>query len=98
MTCVVCGKDEVNCLHEHHVTPQACGGTNGPTVMLCAEHHNMIHMAAIKICTAIRNGKEPEFIWPANHGDSNVARYLVGEIVKATLNAKDKKNRIKWRK
>ena len=92
--CVICGKGETEVLHEHHVTPQACGGTDGPTVILCAEHHNMIHMAAVKLATAIRNGKEPEFVWPANHGKSEVARYLVGEIVKATLNSKDKKYKV----
>lgn len=92
--CVVCQKTEDSCLHEHHVIPQANGGTNGPTVMLCAEHHNMIHKVAVKILTLIRNGKEPEFTWPANHGDTNIAKYLVGEIVTSTLSTKTKKYKV----
>ena len=90
MTCVICGKGDTEVLHEHHVIPQACGGRDGPVVKLCAEHHNMIHMSAVKLCAGIRNGKSVEFQWPKEHGNSEVARYLVGEIVKATLNAKSK--------
>lgn len=33
-------------LHEHHVVPQSCGGTHGPTVTICAAHHNVIHTEA----------------------------------------------------
>ena len=75
MTCVICGKGDTEVLHEHHVIPQACGGRDGPVVKLCA---------------GIRNGKSVEFQWPKEHGNSEVARYLVGEVVKATLNAKSK--------
>lgn len=92
--CCVCGKGEQEVIHEHHVIPQACGGRDGPTVDICAEHHNMIHVMAVKMATAMRHGKMPEFIWPTNHGDGNVAKYLVGEIVKATLQSKDKKYKV----
>ena len=43
--CCVCGT-RVS-LHEHHVVPRAYGGLNGPTVMICAVHHNLIHTAAL---------------------------------------------------
>ena len=43
--CHVCGTK--NGLHEHHVIPQAYGGVNGPTVILCASHHTLIHSAAL---------------------------------------------------
>lgn len=42
--CWVCGSREG--LNEHHVVPQSCGGTNGPTVTLCAAHHTVIHTEA----------------------------------------------------
>lgn len=32
---------------EHHVVPQAYGGTDGPTVSLCDGHHTAIHKIAI---------------------------------------------------
>lgn len=92
--CIVCGKGETEVLHEHHVIPQACGGVNGKVVTLCSEHHNMIHMAAVKLAAGIRHGKEPEFVWPANHGKPEVARFLVSEIVKATINAKNKSYKV----
>lgn len=88
MRCIICGS-EVS-LHEHHVIPQACGGRDGPTVMLCADHHNLIHYLAVRLVSALRQGKEVEFEWPEDQGDREVARYLVGEIVKATLNSKEK--------
>lgn len=89
--CLICSKGETEVIHSHHVIPQSCGGKDGPQVDLCAEHHNMIHQFALKLVTSYRKGIVPEFIWPKNHGDFNVARYLVGEIVKATLTSKDKK-------
>lgn len=54
----------------------------------------MIHVTAVKIATAIRNGKHVDFVWPTNHGKTEVARYLVGEIVKATLQSKDKQYKV----
>lgn len=42
--CWVCGSHVG--LNEHHVVPQSCGGTHGPTVTLCAAHHSEIHTEA----------------------------------------------------
>lgn len=33
-------------LHEHHIVPRAYGGSDGPTVTLCATCHNGIHHVA----------------------------------------------------
>lgn len=38
---------------EHHIVPQAYGGTDGPTVSLCDGHHTVIH----KIAVALKNGR-----------------------------------------
>lgn len=88
--CCVCGKGKVEVLHVHHVIPQAYGGRDGKVVDICAEHHNMVHSTAVKMIAAIRKGKGVDFVWPANHGKFEVAKYLVGEIVKAALNSKTK--------
>lgn len=42
--CWVC--DSPSSLHEHHMIPQAYGGTDGPTVTLCASCHNGVHHVA----------------------------------------------------
>lgn len=30
----------------HHVVPRAYGGLNGPTVMVCSAHHDLLHVVA----------------------------------------------------
>ena len=90
MQCVICKKSKDVVIHVHHVIPQAYGGRDGPTVELCADHHNMIHAAAVKIASAIRRGKAVDFVWPKEHGDCDVARHLVGAIVKASLKTNTK--------
>jgi hypothetical protein len=42
--CWVCGGTVGR--NEHHIVPQSCGGTHGPTVTLCAAHHTEIHTEA----------------------------------------------------
>ena len=44
-SCWVCGSRDG--LNDHHVVPQAYGGTNGPQVTLCASHHTVIHQVAL---------------------------------------------------
>ena len=44
--CFICDSKEG--AHEHHVVPQAYGGTNGPRVVLCGTHHTLIHDIALK--------------------------------------------------
>lgn len=39
---------------EHHVFPQASGGTDGPTVSVCLHHHDLLH----KIATRMQADKE----------------------------------------
>lgn len=38
---------------EHHIIPQAYGGTDGPTVSLCDGHHTALH----RIAVALKGGK-----------------------------------------
>lgn len=32
---------------EHHIIPQAYGGSDGPTVSLCSNHHALLHTVAV---------------------------------------------------
>lgn len=34
---------------EHHVIPQAAGGTDGPTVSVCLHHHDLLHKIATRM-------------------------------------------------
>lgn len=51
--CWICNRDFVSVAgvttavaNEHHVVPRSLGGTNGPTVSLCSEHHDLMHAVA----------------------------------------------------
>ena len=52
-SCWCCGRPffsqeglPISIVNEHHVVPRACGGTNGPTVSLNSEHHDLLHRVA----------------------------------------------------
>jgi hypothetical protein len=49
--CWVCGhKFGPNLLEErHHIIPEAYGGTNGPQVSLCSDHHSALHEVGLRI-------------------------------------------------
>lgn len=42
------GTDPSVIRNQHHVVPQAAGGTDGPTVTLCSSHHDLLHWVAEK--------------------------------------------------
>ena len=48
--CWVCHSE--TSLHEHHVVPSSLGGSNGPTVTLCATCHNLVHSPKIYVGAA----------------------------------------------
>lgn len=35
--------------HVHHIVPRAYGGTDGPTVTLCSNHHTALHEIALRL-------------------------------------------------
>jgi hypothetical protein len=50
-TCWVCDRPFTNNLlfEDHHVIPRAFGGTNGPQVRLCSDHHSLLHKIADRL-------------------------------------------------
>lgn len=40
----------------HHIVPRRAGGTNGPTVTLCSDHHDCLHKIALRM-----SSKKPHF-------------------------------------
>lgn len=95
-TCWCCGTRFANDagvilspVNEHHVVPRACGGTNGPTVSLTAEHHDTLHA----IATAVLNGKPWQHLCAAFPTASrNRLLYLARVVVDATRNTRNDPN------
>lgn len=84
--CPLC-KSSMVLVNEHHVTPQAAGGANGPTINICAMCHDGLHQCAVKVLA----GKSAE----ANHiadslfSNKKLAYDLIQSIVHATLKKKE---------
>lgn len=72
-------------MHEHHVIPQAYGGVNGPTVILCPDHHNEVHKIALAVIVAARSGKRVEPRMPPSVVKKKIFSQLVQAIVVAAL-------------
>lgn len=52
--CWVCGLRFISAggsepVHHHHVVPRAYGGTEGPTVSICTNHHSKLHEIAKRL-------------------------------------------------
>ena len=43
------GGDPSKIRNEHHVVPQAFGGSDGPIVSLDSAHHDLLHLVAVKM-------------------------------------------------
>ena len=56
MICFIC-HNTPDVEHEHHVTPQAAGGKDLGTIVLCPECHGYAHKEMNRICAAYRKGK-----------------------------------------
>ncbi len=54
----------------HHIIPRAFGGTDGPQVSLCSDHHNKLHRIAECI------PKKPYAEWLAGEDPSNLPKLL----------------------
>lgn len=75
---------------EHHVVPQAYGGTDGPTVSLCDGHHTAIH----KIAVALRHNK-PHHQFLGTYDRTQIAKleYLAEVIQRAEERTRNDPNK-----
>lgn len=76
-----------NSLHEHHIIPRAYGGSDGPTVTLCATCHNGIHHVADG-----RSEMQPLY-WSSKDGTIERAYKLVSAICTARTVASKSDNK-----
>lgn len=89
--CYVCS-EEVSVPHEHHVIPQAYGGKDGPTVTLCANHHNLIH----ELAKAHMSGKPIDAKWRTPLERERGATLALA-IVQAQQKSKDREFKIVYK-
>ncbi len=83
-SCWVCGIKFIphgpSFKEEHHVFPRNAGGTDGPLVCLCPNHHTAAHQLAIRI----QKNKNPEELLVHEPQDRiKKIAYLAKAIVKA---------------
>ena len=89
MSWFVCGVGTAS-TDEHHIVPQNAGGTDGPTVSLCANCHNAIHVAARRM----RSGKSgEEFLAHLDDESRQRAATLVKCIIIAENNRSEDSHR-----
>lgn len=92
--CYVCGS--TNALQEHHVYPQAYGGRDLPTVMLCASHHNNVHAVVDQCLSRARRNQEMSFKWPFG-GDKARGARLVNTAIYAFFNRLENQRKVQVR-
>lgn len=76
--------------NEHHVIPQAMGGTDGPVVSLDSAHHDLLHLKADKILS-----RQPYDHLIKGFSKSSLERlmYLATRVVVATQTMRDDPNK-----
>jgi len=74
--CWVCGKRFLDSTPPgiavkeiHHIVPQQAGGTDGPTVTLCNEHHDKAHRIALRL-----GAKKPKPYFDLLTGEPDMCR------------------------
>lgn len=79
--------------HEHHLIPRAYGGSNGPTVDICNEDHDLLHLLAVKVIhNSLTLDEIPSRCDGPNHAlaITNMVYYVV-EAERRTRNDPNKK-------
>ncbi len=75
---------------DHHVIPQAYGGTDGPTVSICETHHAAVH----RIATALKASKPyHQYMGTRNPEHIKKLLWLSQCIVNAELATRDDPNK-----
>lgn len=85
-SCPLC-KNSMILVNEHHIIPQAAGGSTGPTIYICAMCHDGLHQCAIKVLAG--NTAEANHIADNLFSDKKLAQRLIESIVQFTLKKKE---------
>jgi hypothetical protein len=56
--CSICGFDEPSCLEVHHIDKDRTNDNLNNLIILCANHHNMIHYGNFEITEEIKQNRE----------------------------------------
>ena len=84
--CPLC-KSNMILVNEHHIIPQATGGSMGPTVNICALCHDALHQCSIKVLAG--NTVEANHIADNIFVNKKLAQELIQSIIQATLRKKE---------
>lgn len=97
--CWVCGEKFIECggldprmiRNQHHVIPQANGGSDGPTVSLCSAHHDLLHAVATQVLAS----KPFAHLLGDLTGTDQSAKiqYLASVVVRSTVAVADDPNK-----
>ena len=90
--CTACGRSTgpTVSLHNHHVIPRAFGGTDGPQITLCVDHHEFVHDLA-KQRKIVSIGSFPNLT--ESPKCVKILVYLINVIVRSELSTKKDPNR-----
>jgi hypothetical protein len=94
MTCGICPNitDSVN---NHHVIPQAAGGTDGPTIDICANCHDAVHAEISRLLRIYRKeGRVGTINWsPRTRDEYRIAEHVILTGVKGILDFENSPNK-----
>jgi len=84
--CPLCLRQKI-LINEHHIQPQATGGTSGPTIFICTECHDAVHACAVKF---LSNKKaEAQAISENIFKNKKLANELVKSVIKYSIRKRD---------
>lgn len=98
MKCGICPVEHTS-KNSHHIVPQAAGGTDGPTIDICANCHDAVHAEISRILKVYRKeGRIGTVLWKPKHPDEyQIAEFVILTGVKGILdfeNSPDKMYKI----
>lgn len=86
--CPLCNKKKA-IINEHHEIPRASGGENGPTIFICSECHDALHICARNILSG--KGVQAQDIAKATFVNRKKSHELIKTIITHTLRKKEGK-------
>jgi len=84
--CPLCIRQKI-LINEHHIQPQATGGTGGPTIFICTECHDALHVCSIKFLSG--KAAEAKAISDNIFKNKKLANELVKSIIKYSIRKRD---------
>jgi hypothetical protein len=85
--CIICGVRSA-ALHEHHVVPRSCGGSQGETIMICGQCHTTLHAHGSFLASKRVGNRPAKQFWSNPDHERRAMPYLT-KLVTALLASRD---------